>query len=148
MWVFHDYITWLLNLASLQGFRQKQGKNLSDLELLAELQHNGAATCLIDFTASPLIALWFACQENPGKNGKVAAMATGDPGRFSIVDYEGVSKPIMEFFGKEELWKWTPAHQNNRIVAQNSVFVFGKEKIAERYYKTIEIEEGDKKEHH
>ncbi len=51
----------------------------------------------------------------------------------------------MEFFKEEKLWKWTPAHQNNRIVAQNSVFVFGKEKIVERYYETIEIEDGNKK---
>ncbi len=142
--VFYNYITWLLDRASRQGFRQKQGKNLSDLELLAELQHNGAATCLMDFTANPLIALWFACKESPEKNGKVAAMATDNPDYFSIVDYKSMSKTIMEFFKEDKLWKWAPAPQNNRIVAQNSVFVFGKEKIAKEYYEIIEIQKGNK----
>ncbi len=35
----------------------------SDLEILAQLRHYNAATALIDFSRSPLVALWFACQE-------------------------------------------------------------------------------------
>ena len=142
--VFYNYITWLLDRASLQGFRQKQGNALSDLELLAELQHNGAATCLIDFTANPLIALWFACKESSEKNGQVVAMATDSIDDFAVVNYENVSKPIMDLFKEDKLWKWTPGHQNNRIVAQNSIFVFGKEKIVKEYYKAIEIQKESK----
>ena len=52
----------LIDKARLLGHDQKDGHYLSDLELLAELQHFGAATCLIDFTRSAQIALWFACQ--------------------------------------------------------------------------------------
>ena len=59
--VFQNYNLKLLENASLRGFREQKGRSLSDLELLALLQHNGAATCLIDFTANALIALWFAC---------------------------------------------------------------------------------------
>ena len=58
--VFQNYIAQLLESAGLHGFRERQ---LSDLELMAELQHYGAATCLIDFTTNALIALWFACEE-------------------------------------------------------------------------------------
>ena len=56
---------------------------LCDLELLADLQHYGAATCLIDFTQSPLTALWFACkdEDNLGKDGKVIGMRA-DNSRF------------------------------------------------------------------
>lgn len=36
-------------------------KDLSPLECMAHLQHNKVATGLIDFTFSPLVALWFAC---------------------------------------------------------------------------------------
>ena len=57
------------------------------MELLAELQHYGAATCLIDFTNSALIALWFACHKEAGKAGKVVAMVTDDLERFSSISY-------------------------------------------------------------
>ena len=40
----------LIEDARSRGHDQKDGRTLSDLELLAELQHFGAATCLIDFT--------------------------------------------------------------------------------------------------
>ena len=58
---FQNYIDRLLDEASLQGFREREDKRFSDLELLAELQHLGAATCLIDFTTSapdcPLVCM-------------------------------------------------------------------------------------------
>ena len=75
---FQNYIKQLLDNAGLQGFRYQHDRALSDLELLAELQHYGAATCLIDFTENALIALWFACREELQKDGKVVAMATDD----------------------------------------------------------------------
>ena len=46
--------------------------NLSDLEIMAKLQHQGCATGLIDFTESPLVALWFACQPAQTRDGKDA----------------------------------------------------------------------------
>ena len=54
----------LIDKACLLGHDHKDGRYLSDLELLAELQHFGAATCLIDFTRSAQIALWSACQQS------------------------------------------------------------------------------------
>ena len=52
----------LIDKARLLGHDQLNGEHLSDLPLLAELQHFRAATCLIDFTRNALIALWFACE--------------------------------------------------------------------------------------
>lgn len=52
----------LITDARLQRYDEKDGWKLKDLEILAEFQHFGAATCLIDFTYNALIALWFACQ--------------------------------------------------------------------------------------
>ena len=62
------------------GHDQKNGQQLSDLEILAELQHFGAATCLIDFSRSALVALWFACQQSSrgAANGKVYAVRHDD----------------------------------------------------------------------
>ncbi len=142
---FQNYIRQLLDSASLQGFRYQRDRELSDLELLAELQHFGAATSLIDFTENALIALWFACQEKPNNDGKVVAMATDDPDKFSTVTYEHLKSPIMQFLNKGKLWQWTPSSLNNRIVAQQSVFVFGEGAIQESLYEEIEVDAESKR---
>ena len=130
--------------ARLMGYDQKDGQRLSDLDLLAELQHFGAATCLIDFTRDAQVALWVACQpssKGPAK-GKVVAVRIDDPARFKTVDTELIKKDIDFFLKpdakdfssqdaenfyvqKEYLYQWQPKYQNNRIIAQKSVFVFG-----------------------
>ena len=108
--VFQNYIVQLLESAGLQGFRERQDRRLSDLELMAELQHYGAATCLIDFTTNALIALWFACEEKLDKSGKVVAMETSDPEKFSQIGYEDLNhKLIKEFLNMGKLWKWSPS---------------------------------------
>ena len=123
----------LIKDARGRGHDQKNGQRLSDLELLAELQHFGAATCLIDFSRNALVALWFACQPNSTKeeaNGKVFAVRSDDPIRFKTVTPKLIEKDIDYFFklderGKHPLYQWEPKLQNNRIIAQHSVFVFG-----------------------
>ena len=142
---FQNYIERLLENSGLQGFRYRQDRELSDLELLAELQHYGAATCLIDFTTNALVALWFACEKEIGEAGKVVAMATNDAERFSTVSYQDSKKSIGDFLNRDKLWKWSPSGLNNRIVAQQSVFVLGEGKIEENYYEKIEIDADSKK---
>ena len=122
----------LIEKAKSLGHDQKNGQRLSDLELLAELQHFGAATCLIDFSRNALVALWFACQQSSrGKaNGKVVSVRSDDPARFKTVTTDLTEKDIDHFFkldelGKYPLYQWEPKFQNNRIIAQHSVFVFG-----------------------
>ena len=137
---FQNCITRLLKNADLQGFRQQQGRKLSDLELLAQLQHNGAATCFIDFTDGPLVALWFACSGQQDKDGKVIAMTTDNLDKFAEIEPDRLKWPIKEFLNKEKLWKWKPYHLSNRTTAQQSVFVFGKRNIEESYYKEAAID--------
>ena len=74
--------------AKALGHDQKNGQQLSDLEILAELQHFGAATCLIDFSRSALVALWFACQHSSKgeANGKVYAVRHDDMVRLKTVN--------------------------------------------------------------
>ena len=144
--VLQTYIEQLLESARRRGFQERQGKSYGDLELLANLQHYGAATCLIDFTTNTLIALWFACQdEAPQTAGKVVAMATDDPDRFAIVGSDSMEKKIDTFLGKDNLWRWEPSHLSTRIVAQQSVFVFGTGTIDATHYESIQID-GDSKE--
>ena len=123
----------LINRARLLGHDQQDGHRLSDLELLAELQHFGAATCLIDFTRNALIALWFACQQSASgaANGKVVAVRADDPVRFKTIDAKMVEKKEIDHFFKEEesgkspLYQWQPKQLNNRVIAQQSVFILG-----------------------
>lgn len=130
----------LIEKARLLGHDQKNGQRLFDLELLAELQHFGAATCLIDFTRNALVALWMACQQSTtrdanGKireaNGKVFAVRSDDSARLETITPKLVrEKDIDYFFRRDErrgysLYQWQPKYQNHRIIAQQSVFIFG-----------------------
>ncbi len=127
----------LIDKARLLGHDQKDGHYLSDLELLAELQHFGAATCLIDFTRSAQIALWFACQQSSTgeANGKVFAVRSDDPVLFrTITPKLVVEKDIGYFFEEDEsgispLYQWQPKQQNNRVIGQQSIFIFGGSQI-------------------
>ena len=75
--------------------------SVEDLECLAELQHYGGKTNLIDFTHDYLIALFFACDGKPEKNGRV----------------------ILQKREKIENWIYEPQNPRLRVVAQKSIFV-------------------------
>ena len=126
--------------AQLRGHDKRDGRTLEDLEILAEFQHFFASTWLIDFTHNAQIALYFACQkdlkwENNSQNseeapyGKVCAVRN-DPNRFKKVDSALLKKEINEFSQFDvnvtpQLYHWEPRHQNNRVIAQQSIFLFG-----------------------
>ena len=119
--------------ARLRGHNVKEGQQLADLELLAELQHFGAATCLIDFTRSAQVALWFACEKGE-TNGKVYAVRVDDLVLFKQITPELLDDDIDCFFiaderGRHPLYQWQPRQQNSRILAQQSVFLFGGDNI-------------------
>ena len=131
--LIHD----LISKARSRGHDWKNGKELTDLELLSEFQHDGAATCLIDFSRNALVALWFACQQSAGekeqKHGKVMAVLSDDSSPFKTVAVDMIKEKIDYFFkpiddridARYPLYIWEPKHQNNRVIAQNSVFLFG-----------------------
>ena len=54
------------------------GEPMTDVQMLSVLQHQGAATMLLDFTENPLVALWFACADKP-KSGVDPNSWTPDP---------------------------------------------------------------------
>ncbi|MDE0400437.1 MAG: FRG domain-containing protein [Candidatus Poribacteria bacterium] len=131
---FLEINKFLIKEARLQGHDHKNGRELKDLEILAELQHLGAATCLIDFTYNPQIALWFACQPNSGNpsDGKVGAVLN-NPNRIEEItpkmleerDFDSFFNAPSQKLWQPQLFRWQPRHLNNRIVSQHSIFLLG-----------------------
>ena len=70
-----------------------------DFEILTELQHYGYNTNLIDFTTNYNIALFFACDSSPDKDGRIILL-------------HKTNSHIVE-----------PKSPVNRIIAQKSIFV-------------------------
>lgn len=109
--------------------------NMKPLECMAHLQHNRVATGLIDFTYSPLVALWFACEaDNPkDEDGKVFMLDTHSTTIEEIKTREALEKEksLETFFcndGKWYLWQpsiGNPTIDTERITIQQSVFMFG-----------------------
>ena len=98
---------------------------------MAHLQHNIVATGLIDFTFSPLVALWFACAvENI--NGKVIVLED-DSGKIEdIQTVKTLRRNLEEFFDvdQEQWYRWAPTLDSRtvdteRMTMQQSVFLFG-----------------------
>ena len=54
----------------LEEAKKYKGKT-DEEEILTEIQHYGGKTNLIDFTRNPYIALFFACEKYPHKDGRV-----------------------------------------------------------------------------
>ncbi len=68
----------MLQKAREWGLGHTQYGQSTDLQLLAELQHHGFPTRLIDVTVNPMTALWFACAQNPDEPGRLVAIALPD----------------------------------------------------------------------
>lgn len=62
----------ILKEARTWGLGRDLGPSATDMHMLAVLQHHGVPTRLIDVTANPMTALWFATEEHkPDEHGNV-----------------------------------------------------------------------------
>lgn len=113
------------------------GEQKRDLQRLSILQHHGAGTGLLDFTASPLVALWVACEDNPNENGKVFVLDIGD----RQVSVNGRELDEEALFREERIVYYEPDRSlSPRIVAQQSLFVIcNPPRVPEGYLKEVVI---------
>jgi len=141
-----SYLRSLIDKARTRGFLPESfDKQPSDLELMAQLQHQGAATGLIDFTRQPLVALWFACNKYGNKakqeDREDGAVYVLPRSKIEEIEEKHLHEEIKYFYEQSELWSWdTSALGNlNRIVAQSSVLVFGMSAIEKSEMKRLII---------
>ena len=162
--LFIEYHKDLLEKCKLKNYDKRKGKPLAELELLADLRHYASATCLIDFTRSALVALWFACEKtgSADSDGKVFVVNTADEKTFLAIAPPDIANQSIENIlrfktrktdtgedhvtksrelgtsetfqdkSKPNFWYWTPAHLNERITAQHSLFLFGLPSVSEQ----------------
>lgn len=97
---------------------------LHDLELLARLQHQHAATRLLDVTTNALIAAWFAVEDftQDGADGAVFGIDMTD----SELPVDQHDLTITEVLDPDHVWLWRPPLVDPRIRAQQGAFIFSK----------------------
>ena len=118
--------------------------NYTDLEILADIQHNGGATCLVDFSKNLLTALWFAChnEKDDGQDGFLFCYNIMEDIKnnnleyvSSLIEKKKIEKILLGTYRYtnysseivDKFCLWEPTNLNDRIVRQDSVFLFGTE---------------------
>ncbi|MGH3892707.1 MAG: FRG domain-containing protein [Rhodococcus qingshengii] len=129
----------LLDQARVNGFGHHDGRQLSDLELLANLQHHGAATSLLDITKNLMVALWMAASEHGDKPGVVIAFGQST---LRTVSADFAQKPLRKLMKSmrsenRRAGYWIPSKLNLRIVAQSGFFLLSP--IADQPWGTINL---------
>jgi hypothetical protein len=142
-----NYISGLQEMVSnaRKHYPGKYTKDFTDLDILADIQHNGGATCLIDFSKNLLTSLWFACSEDIFDDGFIYCydvmrdMIENDSLTYIRPENEKESIYNLIFRTHEEtnissdidarFFLWEPSPHNNRILRQDSIFLFGIEQF-------------------
>ena len=146
-----DYHRYLLDRARRVMPYGDKDQSSTPLQLLAKLQHFGAATGLLDFTHSPLVALWFACDE-PSHDGKVFFLSKEMP-HTSYVTPELEEGDIGNVLSSDQdptgpgYLLWEPTVEGDaalRILGQRSIFVIGRPAIDGRHVHAVVIDAADK----
>jgi len=117
------------------------GSGLGELELLARLQHHGAATRLLDCSRNAFVALWFACRWEPEKDGVLIGFELGEIAVH--LDTETLQHGIDDLLAMAAgrlLW-WQPRSLSPRISAQQAVFVFGQ--VVDEPWGSIRLSQGE-----
>lgn len=115
----------LLKRATHRGFRYINGRRLSDFDLLARLQHHGAATRLVDATRNALVGLYFSVVTHPKKVGALIGIHSdflgGYEGEPQENDYQSVVQNLDKY---QHPQTWEPPQVSPRVAAQHSQFLY------------------------
>ena len=107
-----------------------------NIEILTELQHYGGKTALIDFTYNMLIALFFACDGEFGKDGRIIVFDKNKATQKTEIDYK--NQDIYRIIA--------PTGKSPRVIFQSSVFIHTEQGYVDKKdCKFITIEKQQKK---
>jgi len=138
-----SYEEYLLEKASHKGFRWVEGRELSDFELLARLQHHGAATRLLDATRSVLVGLYFACSGNEDAAGLLFGIHCHHLGGGEGRPLKGVyTERVKSIEIHNHPQTWEPSNVSRRVASQHSQFVYSTVKIGSHGSLAIEDKYG------
>jgi hypothetical protein len=133
----------LLDHATHKGFHIHNGRKLSDMELLARLQHHGAATRLVDFSRNALIGLWFAINSHEKKTGVLIGVHShyvgGNESKLLLNDYSEIISKIHKI---THPLLWESPVISSRIASQHALFLYSK--VSNKKYGSLELSEGEK----
>lgn len=117
----------MMEMGKKFNLHKSGGRESDDLSFMADMQHFGWGTCLIDFTRDRMAALLFACQD-AGRPGKVIIIDGEDGSKFRRVgeseeERNAVFKKLMRLESDRRAYLWRPANENQRVGAQQSEFL-------------------------
>ena len=125
--------------ARKRGIDLEEGRKLTQLEILAKLQHFGAATPLLDFTHDATIALWMACEDKTS-DGAVFFIDMDTVGeRMKRIQGNGTGEDVVGMATSDDqgmLYCWEPVAKGDsagRMLGQKSVFVLGSPKVLSEF---------------
>ena len=123
--IMQSYEKSLLEHATHQGYRYDNNRELKDLELLAKLQHHGAATRLLDCSRNLLIGLWFACTSEQEKNGLLFGFHSDFVGGYeNELEIRSYTDVCSELEGYDHPFVWQPPVVSTRIASQSAQFLY------------------------
>lgn len=133
-------------------------RGLTNFDVLAKMQHYGLPTRLLDFSSNPLVALYFACESNKSKNGRVLCHNTflqNDSSAYTneicntiMNKYFDLSYTVEDYFCNDNLsfdkymseaylYNETtvirPRYWNQRIANQAGLFMVFSNNLIDRY---------------